>query len=191
MRRIPAQGFLPQAGPLQVYREPRAPRVRVDGGVVEGGTVSVHYDPLLAKVIVHADTRSSAIGRAAAALRDFPILGIRTNVPYLLAVLEHPAFSTGDVDTRFLDRETPAILEAVGGVPTPEAALAAAGAAFAAGSQPRIAGASIQSSGTLPVASGRQRGTAEGPVTSTFGSSGADGRMIHPWNVPGPWLGAA
>ena len=74
----PAQGFLPQAGPLLVYREPRGPGVRVDSGVTEGDEVSVHYDPLLAKVIVQAKTRASAIARASAALRDFPVLGIGT-----------------------------------------------------------------------------------------------------------------
>ena len=76
-----------------------------DSGVVEGDEISVHYDPLLAKVIATAETRSQAIGRLAAALRSFDVRGIRTNIPFLLNVLEHPRFRAGSVDTDFLDSE--------------------------------------------------------------------------------------
>ena len=76
----PAQGFLPQAGPLLLYREPRLPGVRVDSGVAEGGEVSIYYDPMIAKVIATAETRDLAIARLAAALRAFPVLGVRTNI---------------------------------------------------------------------------------------------------------------
>jgi acetyl-CoA carboxylase biotin carboxylase subunit len=115
----PSSGFLPQAGRLLLYREPRLPGVRVDGGVAEGDEVSVHYDPLLAKVIAWAETRDLAVTRLMAALRSYPILGIRTNIPYLLRILEHPGFRAGTVDTGFLDRESAALLEA-GGVEAPE-----------------------------------------------------------------------
>ena len=97
----PSRGFLPQAGRLLLYREPRFPGVRVDAGVVEGGEVSVHYDPMLAKVIASGETREIAIARLVAALRDYPILGVRTNIPFLIRVLEHPRFRAGDVDTGF------------------------------------------------------------------------------------------
>jgi len=122
----PAQGFLPQAGPLLLYREPRLPGVRIDSGVVEGGTVSIHYDPLLAKVIAAAETRDLAIARLASALRGFPILGIRTNIPYLLRIVEHPHFRGGSIDTGFLDREGAAFAEAETAIPphVREAALA-------------------------------------------------------------------
>ncbi len=106
----PDAGFLPQAGRLLLYREPDGPGVRVDSGVVEGGEVTVHYDPMLAKLIAHAPTRDAAMARAAAALRHFPVLGVRTNIPFLLRVLEHPAFAAGEVDTGFLDRESHALL---------------------------------------------------------------------------------
>jgi 3-methylcrotonyl-CoA carboxylase alpha subunit len=99
----PSHGFLPQAGRLLLYREPRRPGVRVDAGVVEGGDVSVYYDPMVAKVIASAETRDAAIARLAAALREFPILGIRTNIPFLLRILDHPRFRAGTVDTAFLD----------------------------------------------------------------------------------------
>ena len=108
-RSDPSRGFLPQAGPLLLYREPRLPGVRVDAGVVEGGEVPIHYDPLLGKVIASGETRDIAIGRLVAALRAYAILGVRTNIPFLIAVLEHPRFRAGDVDTGFLDREGPSL----------------------------------------------------------------------------------
>ena len=88
----PAQGFLPQAGPLLMYREPRGPGIRVDAGVREGGEVSVFYDPMLAKLIVSAETRDAAIARAMSALQQYVVLGIRTNIPFLIAILRHPRF---------------------------------------------------------------------------------------------------
>jgi len=99
----PAAGFLPQAGPLALYREPSGPGIRIDSGVEEGTAVPVQYDPMLAKLIASADTRDAAIARAAAALRRFPILGVRTNIPFLIKVLEHPAFRAGDLHTGFVD----------------------------------------------------------------------------------------
>ena len=109
----PAQGFLPQAGPLLRYAEPRWPGVRVDSGVGEGDEVSVHYDPMIAKVIAAAETRDLAIARLAAALREFTIDGVRTNLRFLVALLESQAFRDGAVDTNFLDREAPSIVAAM------------------------------------------------------------------------------
>jgi acetyl-CoA/propionyl-CoA carboxylase, biotin carboxylase, biotin carboxyl carrier protein len=101
----PSQDDLPQAGPLLLYREPSMPGIRIDSGVTEGGEVGVHYDPLLAKLIADGPTREVARRRAVEALRNYPILGIRTNVAFLIAILEHPRFVAGDIDTRFLDIE--------------------------------------------------------------------------------------
>ena len=108
----PARGFVPQAGPLLLFREPRAPGVRVDTGFAEGDQVSVHYDPLLAKVIAHGETREQAIQRLATALRSFPVLGIETNIPFVIAILDDAAFRDGQVDTSFLDRETERLVSA-------------------------------------------------------------------------------
>ena len=99
----PASGFLPQAGRLLLYREPSGPGIRVDSGVVEGGEVPVTYDPLLAKLTVWAETRDKAIDRAVAALRDFPVLGIRTNGSLMIRLLEHPDFRAGRVHTGFIE----------------------------------------------------------------------------------------
>ena len=109
----PAQGFLPQAGTLVRYQEPRWPGVRVDSGVGEGDEISVHYDPMIAKVIATAETRELAIARLASALREFAIDGVRTNVPFLVALLELPAFGAGQVDTGFLDREAAGIVATI------------------------------------------------------------------------------
>ena len=101
----PAQAFLPQAGPILLYQEPQGPGIRVDSGVTKGSEVSVHYDPLLAKLIVYASTREEARRRAITALRGYAILGIRTNIPFLLQILDHPQFVDASIDTGFLDRE--------------------------------------------------------------------------------------
>jgi acetyl-CoA carboxylase biotin carboxylase subunit len=130
----PRRGFLPQAGRILLYRAPSGPGVRVDSGIAEGTEVPVHYDPLLAKLIVHAETREVAIARAREALRSFVILGIHTNIAYLTAVLDDPAFRRGEVDTRFLDRESER-LAGLTSVAPPLAAVAAA-ALTAASSAP-------------------------------------------------------
>ena len=101
----PSKHDLPQAGPLLLYREPSMPGVRIDSGVFEGGEISVHYDPLVAKLIADGETREIARRRAIEALRNYPILGIRTNVAFLIELLAHPRFVAGDIDTRFLDVE--------------------------------------------------------------------------------------
>jgi acetyl/propionyl-CoA carboxylase alpha subunit len=123
----PSQNFLPQAGRLLMYREPTGPGIRVDSGVIEGGDVSVFYDPLLAKLIVSAETRDAAINRALSALGRYIVLGIHTNVPFLIALLQHPRFRAGEIDTSFLNAEGDA-LRAQLRRELPEAALAAAAA---------------------------------------------------------------
>jgi len=123
----PDAGFLPQAGTVLVYREPAGPGIRVDSGVERGSAISVHYDPLIAKLIVHAESRPAAIARAVAALRAFPVLGPRTNGSYLLRLLQHPEFQRGRTHTGFIEAFG---ADLVGGVAAAdrEAALAAAAA---------------------------------------------------------------
>ena len=133
----PADGFLPQAGRLLLYREPHGPGIRVDSGVVEGGVVSVHYDPLLAKLTASAESRDAAIARAASALRAFPVLGIRTNVPFLIRLLEHPDIRAGRMHTRFIEEHASELLTTAD---PPLEALAAA--ALARPAQPTTPGGS-------------------------------------------------
>jgi acetyl-CoA carboxylase biotin carboxylase subunit len=113
----PSQGFLPQAGKLLLYREPKMPGIRIDSGVEEGSEIPVQYDAMIAKVIATAATRDEAIARLMSALRDFPILGVQTNVPFLLRVLDHPRFRAGEVDTGFLDGEGAGLATATPAMP--------------------------------------------------------------------------
>jgi acetyl-CoA carboxylase biotin carboxylase subunit len=122
----PVRDFLPQAGRVLFYREPRLPGVRIDAGIRQGSDVPTYYDALLAKAIAYGESREQARRRLAAALRDFPILGVPTNIPFLVDVLEHPRFIAGEVDTRFLDTEADSLIER-GKVPVPDFVLAAAG----------------------------------------------------------------
>jgi acetyl-CoA carboxylase biotin carboxylase subunit len=154
----PTRSDLPQAGPLRLYREPSMPGIRVDAGVTEGSDVSVHYDPLLAKLIAWGETRDAARRRALAALRSYPVLGIRTNITLLIELLEHPRFIAGSLDTGFLDAEGDAIRTRLRGEATPvaEAVAAAARATGRAGS--------FGSAGTDPL--GPARGAGPSPAKS-------------------------
>ncbi len=98
----PAKDFLPSAGKIIFLREPRGPGVRLDGGIYAGYDVPVYYDPILAKLICWGATREEARRRLAAALREYVILGVKTTVPFLRAVIEHPAFAAGDTNTAFI-----------------------------------------------------------------------------------------
>jgi acetyl-CoA/propionyl-CoA carboxylase biotin carboxyl carrier protein len=136
----PARGYLPQAGSLALYREPAMPGIRIDSGVAEGDEVSVHYDPLLAKLIASGETREAARRRALAALRHFPILGIRTNTGLLLELLEHPRFIAGAIDTAFLDAEADTLRARLATEPPADvAAVAAVVSDRAPRTQPSIA----------------------------------------------------
>jgi 3-methylcrotonyl-CoA carboxylase alpha subunit len=99
----PDDRFLPQSGTIAVYREPSGPGVRVDAGVTEGSTIGVKFDPMLAKLIAYGETRDAAIDRLDRALRNYVILGTKTNVSWLRRVVTHPAFRDGRVSTRFLE----------------------------------------------------------------------------------------
>ncbi len=131
-----SERLLPQSGRLLRYREPEGPGLRVDSGVREGLTVSGHYDPLMAKLIAHGDTRERAFERAAEALRHFEILGVRHNIAFLLALATRPEVrGSGAVDTRFVERH---LHELTTGTPDAlrRAATAAAAALAARGPAP-------------------------------------------------------
>ena len=117
----PAQGFLPQAGSVLTYREPQGPGIRVDSGVREGDRITPDFDPLLAKIIAHAPTRHAALTRMRQALREFVILGLHTNVPYLLRVLSHDDVAAGAIHTGWLAEHHDALV-----APPPEDITAAA-----------------------------------------------------------------
>ncbi|TAK13921.1 MAG: ATP-grasp domain-containing protein [Acidobacteria bacterium] len=98
------RGLLPQTGTLFRYREPSGDGIRVDSGVAEGQLIGVDYDPMLAKVIVHAGTREAALARMDAALRDFVALGVRHNVPFLLKLIALDDVRASRIDTGLIER---------------------------------------------------------------------------------------
>ena len=99
----PANGFLPATGVLADWFVPEGLDVRVDSGVREQSEVSIHYDPMLAKVITHADTRDEAIRKMVYALSQMSIHGVTTNQRFLVDVLAHRAFRAGEIDTHFIE----------------------------------------------------------------------------------------
>jgi 3-methylcrotonyl-CoA carboxylase alpha subunit len=105
----PDDRFLPQTGSIAQYREPSGPGVRVDAGVTAGSEIGLKFDPMLSKLICYAETREQCIDRLSRALRDYVILGTKTNVSWLRRVITHPAFREGLVSTRFLQDHAEAL----------------------------------------------------------------------------------
>ncbi len=115
--------FLPAIGRLELVEFPLGPGVRTDSGLTSGDEVTVHYDPLIAKLIVAGFDREDAVARLGRALDDVAILGLITNLPLLRALARHPAFGAGDTHTGFL-AEHP--LDVAAPAEVPPAVLAAA-----------------------------------------------------------------
>ena len=104
----PFRNFLPSTGRLVKYRPPQeVGGVRVDTGVYEGGEIPMYYDSLIAKLIVHGKNRTEAVEKMRAALNDFVIRGIHSNIPFQAALLQHPRFVSGDFTTGFIAEEYP------------------------------------------------------------------------------------
>ncbi len=104
----PARGFLPSSGRLIGYREPGAANgsgIRIDSGVIEGGEIGIHYDPMIAKLIAFGPDRPTALARMAQAIDAFVIRGLATNLPFLAAVIGHPRFAEGRLSTGFIAEE--------------------------------------------------------------------------------------
>lgn len=128
----PARNYMPSIGTLRHLRPPAdTDHVRVDTGVRQGDAITIHYDPMIAKLIVWDHDRPAAVRRLQAALRDYEVAGVQTNLDLLRRVAAHPAFAAADLDTGFLDRD-PALLAPVATDP-PTSALAAAAASVLAG----------------------------------------------------------
>jgi acetyl-CoA carboxylase biotin carboxylase subunit len=153
--------LLPQSGRLLRYREPEGPGVRVDSGVREGQRITVHYDPLLAKVIAHGASRDEALGRLAGALERFEILGLHHNLSFLLAVLARPEIRAMAYHTGFIEAH---LADLAGGPPDDVRRAAAAIAAFLAGAEPTPARVSAAPGGA--------------PDGAPPG--------VDPWDPPGP-----
>ncbi len=197
----PATGFLPAVGRIEHMRAPAEGRhVRVDTGVRTGDEIGVHYDPMIAKLVVWDRDRTGAIRRLRRALADFQLVGPATNLAFLAALAAHPEFAAGKTDTGFVDRHRAALIPRPG--PAPDRALAlacleallrrAGEAAEAARRSPdpyspwhRVTGWRLNGEGraTLRFADGE----AERAVTVHFGHFGAGGYRL---DLPGGSIAA-
>ena len=103
----PFRNFMPSIGRLSGYKEPQGEDVRVDSGVYEGGEVSMHYDPMISKLITYGDDRGQAIDRMVDALDAYYIRGVNHNISFLNALMVHPRFVAGELTTNFIAEEFP------------------------------------------------------------------------------------
>jgi propionyl-CoA carboxylase alpha chain len=101
----PSRGFLPSCGRLVRYQPPSGDDVRLDSGVREGAEIPIYYDPMIAKMITHADDRPAAIARMQLALDEFYLRGIAHNINFLAAIFKNPRFADGQLSTSFIDEE--------------------------------------------------------------------------------------
>jgi acetyl-CoA carboxylase biotin carboxylase subunit len=123
----PSRNFAPSPGLIRYLNLPQGPGVRNDNGVYEGYTVPVFYDPMLSKLICHANTRAEAIARTRRALGEYRVDGIDTTIPFFTAMMDHPDFQSANFDTGFIDRTLPALnLEREDDEHSADAAIAAA-----------------------------------------------------------------
>ncbi|MFE6851268.1 biotin carboxylase N-terminal domain-containing protein [Streptomyces sp. NPDC057674] len=199
----PSRGFLPSGGTVLALNEPAGEGVRTDSGLSEGTEVSSLYDPMLSKVIVHAEDRPTALRRLRAALADTVTLGVPTNAGFLRRLLAHPDVVSGALDTGLVERDAESLVP----VGVPEEVYAAAAAVRLAGLAPASGGGwtdpfSVPSGWRLggspaplpfPVrAAGLEAVTAEAPagarVTESSVTVTVDG-VVHRFHRAGDWLG--
>jgi acetyl-CoA carboxylase, biotin carboxylase subunit len=100
----PSNNFFPSPGRITTLQTPSGPGIRDDGGVYEGWTVPIDYDPMISKLAAWGATRDEAISRIRRALGEYRIEGIKTNISFFLEILDHPNFRSADFDTGFIDR---------------------------------------------------------------------------------------
>ena len=98
----PKNQFLPDIGHLHVYKPPMGPGIRVDDGFEEHMDIPIYYDPMISKLIVHAENRETAIARMLRAISDYTIIGVETTLEFCAFALKHPAFQSGKFDTGFV-----------------------------------------------------------------------------------------
>src|SRR5882762_6349272 len=108
----PANNFLPDIGTLATYKRPQGNGIRVDDGFEQGMTIPFYYDPLIAKMICHAQTRDQAIDKTVRAIDEYEITGVETTLAFCRFVMQHQAFRSGHFDTRFVENYfTPNVLK--------------------------------------------------------------------------------
>jgi acetyl/propionyl-CoA carboxylase alpha subunit len=108
----PQNNFLPDIGKLERYVRPQGAGIRVDDGFEEGMEIPIYYDPMIAKLAVHAETREEACQRMVRAIDEYEITGVKTTLPFCRFVMEHNAFTSGNFDTGFVqDHYKPEMLD--------------------------------------------------------------------------------
>lgn len=111
----PANNFLPDIGTLKKYRRPQGHGIRIDDGFEEGMAIPFYYDPMIAKMICHADTREAAIEKTIRAIDEYHITGVETTLGFCKFVMKHEAFRSGNFDTKFVEQYfTPDLLKKSG-----------------------------------------------------------------------------
>ncbi len=98
----PNNNFLPDIGTLEIYQKPQGEGIRVDDGFQEGMTIPIYYDPMIAKLVVHAATRTAAIDKMKLAIAEYKITGIKNTLAFGTFVMNHEAFRSGQFDTHFV-----------------------------------------------------------------------------------------
>ena len=104
------KGFLPVTGRIEAFHLPQSEGTRVDTGVRDGDEISIHYDPMIAKITVSGKDRAEAVKRLQQALAETAVFGLTTNLPLLRGIARHPDFTAGRYDTGFIERELPSLL---------------------------------------------------------------------------------
>ena len=108
----PSNNFLPDIGTLETYQRPQGPGIRVDDGFEEGMKIPIYYDPMIAKLITHAENRTAAIEKMVRAIDDYKIVGIQTTLEFCKFAITHEAFVSGAFDTKFVENYfDPSVLE--------------------------------------------------------------------------------
>lgn len=120
----PANNFLPDIGTLKTYQRPQGNGIRVDDGFEQGMSIPFYYDPMIAKLICHAETRELAMDKMIRAIEEYEITGVETTLGFCKYVMQHEAFRSGNFDTKFVEKYfKPEVLNAV---PEPDEELLAA-----------------------------------------------------------------
>jgi acetyl-CoA carboxylase biotin carboxylase subunit len=109
----PANNFLPSPGKMTLFRQPEGDNIRIDSAIDRATTIQSFFDPMISKLVVWGEDRSVAIEKSISALKQFDIHGIKTNIPYLLQLLQHKAFIENRISTKFCDEHTDEILESI------------------------------------------------------------------------------
>jgi acetyl-CoA carboxylase biotin carboxylase subunit len=100
-----SENFMPSVGKIFHYKAPSGPGVRLDSGFEEGSEITIHYDPLISKLVTWGSDRENAINRMNRALIEYQIAGVTSNIPFLELILKHPVFTDGSFDINFVENE--------------------------------------------------------------------------------------